>query len=201
MFSQLFPFALLPLAALAAPAPEQPSQHDLFCFRKEPDLSNFRPDGTATNQICDTLSSGIQVSNGHSICRLKDYDVKWFKERCESHVDENAPKGTKFIAGTTIVTPLEFDLYCFGHLSEYGQGPHSNTRNKLNIQATKDVCATLSSGKYQDEPTKRSCRVASYDVQWFTERCAAYKREFHYFVAGTDLDPVIDLSMGPETLP
>ena len=200
MFSQLIHLALLPLAVLAAPGPEPLIDHDLFCFRREPDLSKFRNDGTATGQICDTLTSGRYVFNAdETICRVKDYDVKWFQERCQSHVDEKAPKGTKFSAGTTIQTPLEFDLYCFSYPSDMGKGPHSAARSRLDIQATKDVCGTLSSGKYQDEPTKRSCRVASYDVQWFTDRCAAVDKVGRGFYAGTDLEPVIDLSVGVET--
>lgn len=199
MLSQLVPLALLPLAVLAAPAPEG-SDHDLFCFRREPDLSKFRVDGTVTNQVCDTLSSGRKVYNSnHSSCKIKDYDVKWFQERCESHVDKNAPKGTSFSAGTTLQTPLDFDLYCFGHSSSKRDGPHASALDRLNVQATKDVCGTLSSGKYQDK-SQNSCRVASYDVQWFTERCAAYSKDYH-LTAGTDLVPVVDLSFGSATHP
>ena len=80
-----------------------------------------------------------------------------------------------------------------------GVDPPSAPSSRLDIRAMKDVCGTLSSGKYQDEPTKRSCRVASYDVQWFTDRCAAIDNVRRGFYAGTDLEPVIDLSVGVET--
>ena len=95
------------------------------------------------------------------------------------------------LASTLLLIPLVFAkddssvFYCFAHTSETGFDQWH-----MSVPATDKVCETLSSGqKYADD--NGGCRVKSYDVKWFKERCADNHMGKRDHSAGTTLWPSI----------
>ncbi|WFD21352.1 hypothetical protein MCAP1_003614 [Malassezia caprae] len=198
MLFQLVPLALLPLAALASPVVERSADHkDLFCFRKGQDQI-YSINKTATKNVCGTLSSGtIQKDTALEACRVKDYDIKWFQERCESRNSKSDASQWKAGSKLDVVWEPEdpYDLYCFVKSTTFDESPHDAT-TKIASDATPDVCHKLNSGKYQDGPTKHSCRVAKEEVDAFKKGCekyypTGYPPSYSEWIPGTSLKPVI----------
>ena len=72
----------------------------LYCFARHNDtgLSQWHVSVPATVKVCETLSSGQKNADDNGGCRVKSYDVKWFKERCaDNHMGKRDHS-----AGTTL---------------------------------------------------------------------------------------------------
>jgi len=194
----LLPLALLPLAAMASPVMERSEHHkDLLCFHKGQDQM-YSINKSVTKDVCNTLSSGaIQKNTALKACRVKDYDVKWFKERCESHNPKN--DATEWKAGSKLDVVWEpkepYHLYCFAKSTTFDTSPYDATTD-IASDATADVCKSLKSGKYHDEPTKKWCKVAKEDVNAFKKKCenyypTGYPPSYTQWFPGTAMKPAI----------
>lgn len=162
MFSQLIPLALLPLAVMASPVMERSHKgKDLFCFHRKGQDHLYSDNKAVTKYVCATLSSGKFRDYLDNSCKVADYDVKWFKQRCESHNSKGDP--AEWQAGSRldeVWDPKEpFDLYCF-------------LGSEVDEESTENVCLSVKSGKYNK--TSKSCRVAKEDVDWFKKKCEIY---------------------------
>lgn len=194
MFFQLISLALVPLVALASPAP---STHNLYCFSKSQTPFDFRIDDSVTKEVCKTLSSGkYHPDSSRKDCAIADYDVKWFKERCESH--KNAT--TTWKAGTQLRTIVDlkepYDLYCFDQYVTFGNSPDASALT-LDEKATKKVCS-LSRGNLHDVSGVKACRVPGEKIDRFMGACHDYlpddAPDYGSWAAGTTMHPVIDLT-------
>lgn len=85
MFRSLIALAFLAVPSVMAVHAGQGS--NLYCFKPIKDVSNpayaWEVDFDKTNSVCRTLSSGSTVPSIYNTCRVAQYDMKWFKERCE----------------------------------------------------------------------------------------------------------------------
>ena len=196
MFFQLIPLALLPLAVSASPTP---SKHNLYCYAQGKDLFEFHINDTVTKDVCKSLNSGkYHNMNNEKYCSVADYDVKWFKERCQSHPTD--VKTTKWIAGTDLKIEMDpkepYELYCFNYYTTFGNLPDAGAK-ELDDDATKKACSALKSGKYQSDPKKKSCRMDEKDIDQFKEQCSQYQPSdrppYGDWSAGTSLNVVLNL--------
>lgn len=94
-----------------------------------------------TKSVCNTLSSGVIRDTTLEACRVKDYDVKWFKERCESRNGNS--DATEWKAGTeldAVWDPKEpYHLYCFMDSVTFSDDPIAAT-TELDTDTTSEVC-------------------------------------------------------------
>lgn len=149
-----------------------------------------------TKSVCNTLSSGsMWEDDDYPIqgCKVADYDVTWFKERCESHNPKS--EATEWKAGSELDVVWEpkepYDLYCFFRWPNYPADLIKLT-TQFDSLATMDVCASVKSGKYHEGKTKKSCRVAKEDISWFKKKCEIYDDDNdNLHIAGTAMKPVI----------
>lgn len=200
MFFQLILLALLPFAAMATPILERSDKGKLlFCFHKGQDQM-YSINDHMTKSVCNTLSSGslLEVDDNYSFqgCKVADYDVTWFKERCESHNPKS--EATEWKAGSELDVVWEpkepYDLACFSRTKKVS-GSVIKSSTSFDGDATMDVCASVKSGKYHEGKTKKSCRVAKEDLSWFKKKCGTYgdddDDDDDLYIAGTAMKPVI----------
>lgn len=112
--------ALIPLAASANPvlAPA-PLHYGLHCFRYDGSLDSRNSlnawiiDKDVTKEVCKTLSSGnYDPAENHEYCLVEDYDVEWFKKRCEDRLSSGEiPHASSWYAGTDMKAVIDKNHY------------------------------------------------------------------------------------------
>jgi len=191
----LLPLALLPLATMASPIMERwHMDKAMICFHKGQD--QIYTDNTAVTQsICTTLSSGIfhKELNKLQACVVADYDVEWFKQRCEGRNSKGDRSEWRAGTGVDVVwEPKEpYDLYCFDYPKNYSFFPDVPFIDSV---ATSEVCKSLKNGKYHKD---KFCRVAKEDVNRFKKRCnnyvpVGYPPDSGTWLPGTATIPIIE---------
>ncbi|WFD20225.1 hypothetical protein MCAP1_002469 [Malassezia caprae] len=151
---------------MASPVRERSDKHQrMFCFHQKRQ-GLYTNNESVTKSVCGTLSSGKIKDDDPTPCMVADYDVKWFKQRCENHNSKDDT--TEWKAGSKLDVVWEpkepYELNCFYN--------NSVNYNIFDNEATEDVCASVKSGKYEHD--KKICRVDKVDVDWFKKKCEIY---------------------------
>jgi len=68
----------------------------LYCFKHDAGKTPGRTwtiNHDVTKDVCSTLSSGHIDDSDYGACRVQDFDVKWFKQRCDGNHEHEHKAG------------------------------------------------------------------------------------------------------------